>query len=561
MLMTQAAFAHEYSFYANASTGQRIYYKINGSNVAVCFPNTILPYQPWNGYTKPTGDLIIPSSVTYNGTTYSVTEIGQSAFDGCSGLTSVTIPNTVTKVCINAFLGCSGLVSIALGSTVSQIGQHAFEHCNSLTSVTIPNSVTFIDNFAFHCCTSLTSVTLGNSLTLIGQYAFRHCTSLTSLTIPNSVLTIELSAFDSCSNLTSVTIGNSVNQIGSNPFKNCRNLNTIVVSSENNYFDSRDNCNAIIKTTTNELISGCRNTVIPNTVTAIAPHSFQGCRGLYSLTIPSSVCSIGTCAFYCCSNLTRITSLAIEAPVISWGTFYEVSSTIPVYIPCGSAFSYDPTWNYFSNRIETFGFSLNVTSDNHTMGYAQILSGPNCSDSLALISATAYNGYHFTNWSDGNTDNPRQIIVTQDLGLTAYFAIDTFSVVVVSSDLTQGRVEGGGEFVYHTTCTIEATADSGYHFDHWSTGVTDNPYSFLVTSDTTITAFFEANGGNEGFEVISKDNIKIFYRVGSIIVEGTSDEVHVFDMTGRSVRNKALPAGVYMVKVGERTARKVVVMW
>lgn len=530
----QAAFAvYDYSFFANAPTGQVLYYKIIGENVRVCCPES---NYHWNGFTQPTGDLTIPSSVTYNGTTYTVTEIGQGAFWKCSGLTSVIIPNTVTQIRIDAFLDCSGLTSVTIGNSVTTIGISAFMNCSNLTSLTIPNSVLHISNNAFMNCTGLTSLTIGNSVSLIGQYAFLKCTSLTSLTIPNSVLTIEGSSFDSCINLTTVNIGNSVNHIVNNPFKYCNNLNTIVVNSGNNHYDSRNNCNAIIKTATNELVTGCKNTVIP-----------------------SSVTSIGTFAFYGCNNMTEITSLATQAPSLGNYAFTGVPSTIPVYIPCGSAASYDLIWTYFPNQIERPGFFLNVTSDNNTMGFAQVLSGPTCSNSMATISATAYTGYHFTNWSDGNTDNPRQIAVTHDIGLTAHFDISTFSVVVVSSDSTQGSVSGGGDFVYQTLCTIEATANDGYHFHHWSTGSWSNPFTFVVTHNSTNIAYFEADSGTE-VEENSFNNISIFSRDNRIVVKGTSDEVRVFDITGRLVRNEALPAGVYLVKVGDYLTRKVVVI-
>lgn len=563
MIVTPAVFAHEYSFYANAPTGQRIYYKINGNNVTVCCPGSLLPFSPWGGYSKPIGNLTIPSSVTYNGTTYTVTEIGQNAFWTCNGLTSVIIPNTVTSIKNQAFYECTGLTLVNIGDAVHDIAVESFAFCSSLTSLIIPNSVVFIGPRAFEFCDGLVSLSFGNSVGVISTLAFRDCTSLASIYIPGSVQSIASDAFRSCSGLFS-----------------------IVVSNDNSYYDSRNDCNAIIRTSTNNLVTGCRNTIIPNTVISIGPYAFYectslhfldipnsvttihnaafwGCSGLNSITLPDSLGYIGYASFYECIGLTSISSRAIVAPSFSVScndAFEGVPQSIPIYIPCGSAESYASGWNCFSNRNETLGFSINVASDNHAMGYAQILSGPNCSDSIVTILATAYNGYHFTNWSDGNTDNPRQIVVTQDFELMAYFVIDTFSIIVVSSDSLQGHVEGGGEFVYRTTCTIKATADSGYHFDHWSTEVTDNPYSFLVTSDTTITAYFEADGENEGLEVNNIDIIKIFSQGGRIIVEGTAAEVHVFDMIGRSVRNESLPAGVYMVKIGNHPARKVVVI-
>ena len=148
----------------------------------------------------------IPGSVTYNSVSYSVTSIGDDAFAGCRGLTSVTIPNSVTSIGDDAFAVCDGLTSVTIPNSVTSIGNSAFCGCSALTSVTIPNSVTSIGHEAFYECSSLTSIEIPNSVTSIGDYAFKCCRSLTSVTIPNSVTSIGKHAFNSCSSLTSVTI-------------------------------------------------------------------------------------------------------------------------------------------------------------------------------------------------------------------------------------------------------------------------------------------------------------------------------------------------------------------
>ena len=131
--------------------------------------------------------LIIPNSVT---------SIGDYAFSGCSGLTSVTIPNSVTSIGECAFVGCHGLTSVTIPNSVTSIGDGAFGNCSGLTSVTIPNSVTSIGNSAFNRCSGLTSVTIPNSVTSLGEGAFYGCKGLTSITIPNSVTSIGYNAFD-----------------------------------------------------------------------------------------------------------------------------------------------------------------------------------------------------------------------------------------------------------------------------------------------------------------------------------------------------------------------------
>ena len=128
------------------------------------------------------GEVVIPESVPYNGDVYSVTTIGENAFSGCSGLTSVTIPNTVTTIGNNAFCGCSGLTSIVIPSSVTSIGEGAFWGCRGLTSLSIPNSITSISDYTFYKCIGLTSITIPNSATSIGEGAFADCTNLMSVT-------------------------------------------------------------------------------------------------------------------------------------------------------------------------------------------------------------------------------------------------------------------------------------------------------------------------------------------------------------------------------------------
>ena len=172
-------------------------------------------------------EITIPSTISSNGVTYSVTSIGSRAFYNCKSLTSVTIPNSVTSIGDYAFFYCTNLTSVTIPNSVKSIGNNAFESC-SLASVTIPNSVKSIGSGAFDGCTSLASVTIPNSVTSIGNYAFRQ-TALVSVTIPNSVKSIGNSAFQSCSSLTSVTIPNSVTSIDRLAFYNCDKLTSVTI--------------------------------------------------------------------------------------------------------------------------------------------------------------------------------------------------------------------------------------------------------------------------------------------------------------------------------------------
>ena len=306
----------------------------------------------------------------------SVTSIAIAAFSRCSGLTSITIPESVTSIMDDAFSRCSGLTSVTIPESVTSIGTGAFSGCEALTSVTIPNSVTSIGNGAFMDCSGLTSVTIPNSVTSIGRWVFSGCSGLTSITIPNSVTSIEEQAFSRCSGLTSVTIPNSVTSIASYAFEDCSGLTSITipesvtsimddafsgcsgltsmkVESGNTIYDSRNNCNAIIETSSNTLISGCINTTIPNSVTSIGRYAFFNCSGLTSVTIPNSVTSIGGYVFYGCSSLTSVT---VENPTpitISSGDFPNCKNAT-LYVPAGSKAAYEAAdyWKDFKEIIE-----------------------------------------------------------------------------------------------------------------------------------------------------------------------------------------------------------------
>lgn len=164
LLLPATASAHD--FVING-----IYYLKNGSEATVTYKGD----SPWGHNNTYSGNVTIPTTVTYNGTTYSVSSIGNHAFRLCSGLTSVTIPNSVSTIGDFAFSGCSGLTRVTIPNSITSIGYQVFENCSGLTNITIPNSVTSIGDWAFRDCSGLTSVEIPNSVTSIGEFAFMGC--------------------------------------------------------------------------------------------------------------------------------------------------------------------------------------------------------------------------------------------------------------------------------------------------------------------------------------------------------------------------------------------------
>ena len=223
-----------------------------------------------------------------------MTRIEYEAFSGCSGLTSIEIPNSVTSIGREAFSGCSGLTSIEIPNSVTSIGSEAFSDCSGLTSVTINSNA--IASETYTSSSSMRDIfgeqvnqyVLGDSVKSIGGYAFSGCRGLTSVTIPNSVTSIGREAFSYCSGLTKVIVNDiaawcniSFAYNDSNPLIYAKHL----------YSDANTEITDL---------------VIPDGVTSIEGYAFYNCTGLTSIEIPNSVTSIGREAFYNCTGLTKV---------------------------------------------------------------------------------------------------------------------------------------------------------------------------------------------------------------------------------------------------------------
>lgn len=235
---------------------------------------------------KYSGSISIPSVIYYNSETYRVTSIGRFAFYACTDLTGISLPSTITTIGNGAFEGCSGLSFIYLPDSIISIGDAAFWGCSGLTSMTIPQSVTSI-----------------------GYGAFRGCSNIVAITIPASVTSIGHAAFSQCNNLSSIQ-----------------------VDAANPNYDSREGCNAIIETRTNTLLSGCKTTIIPHSVSAIGSEAFDDCKGLTAIMLPPQVTHIGQKAFWGCSGLTSIALPEGVTEIADW-TFSYCTNLTSIVIP------------------------------------------------------------------------------------------------------------------------------------------------------------------------------------------------------------------------------------
>ena len=324
------------------------------------------------------------TSCEINASTKTITDY---AFEYCSSLSSVTIPDSVTSIGSSAFKDCSSLTTFNVGANnenysssddgkilynkdktqiiaypsatgnitipdgVTEIKESEFAGSESLTSIVIPDSVTKIGDSAFRDCSSLVSVTMGNDVKEIDWSAFSGCSCLTSITIPDSVTSIGSQAFFGCSSLTNVTMGNGVKEIGNGAFNNCENLKfneykdgfylgnednpylaLIKIKSNNIASFEINSATKIIASNVFENCSSLSSITIPDSVTSIGSQAFYNCSSLTSVTIPDGVTSIGIQAFSDCSSLTSVT-IPDGVTTINSSTFYNCSSLTSVTIP------------------------------------------------------------------------------------------------------------------------------------------------------------------------------------------------------------------------------------
>ncbi len=362
---------------------------------------------------------------------------------------------------------------------------------------TIPDGIESIAGDAFNNCSSLTSVTIPNSVTSIGDYAFYDCTGLTSVTIPNSVTSIGDFAFSGCTGLTSVTIGNSVTSIGDRAFKDCSGLTSVIWNAKN-YADFVSN----------------------NTPFYADYHYWDGRQPhdiqfdlrpqITSFTFGNEVEHIPA---YLCSGMSNLTSVTIEAeiPPTLGSEAFNYTNNCPIYVPCSTLDAYKTAWSEYASQIKYEPLKYHITGNVNIEGSGSVQLPQNkCED---VITASPNYGYHFVRWNDGNTDNPRTIVLASDTSFTAEFAKNTYTISTTSANPEWGTTAGGKSALYLDEVEISATPNYGYHFvqwsdreyicDDWWDGVcyyghwgdynTEPTRTIVVERDSVITATFAKN--------------------------------------------------------------------
>lgn len=429
-------------------------------------------------------------------------------------------------------------------------------------SLEIPASVTYngttytinmIGSWVFAGCSDLSSVIIPNTVISIGSHAFQNCSGLSYITIPSSITTIGDDAFMDCTGLTSVIIPNSVTSIGECAFQGCIGLTSIAVESGNTTYDSRLNCNAIIETATNTLITGCMNTTIPNTVTSIGNFAFNYCSGLTSITIPNGVTSIGFSAFGHCIGLTSIiipnsltsigelaflscsglisvtiqdgvtsigssafehcyslTTISIPNSVTSIGAtaFRECNSLTSITLPAGITSIEDHTFSDCNNLtsvtipggVTSIGWQAFKNCISLDTVFMMPLEAPslgsnafsnNASGRVFILHGCSYDNYYNNSSWTSFRNYLREAIINYNLNLSVNdYMFGTVNVI---------PGPGNRNIRCDSSVVIQATDYYGY-FDHWSTGSTANPDTIYLVGDSTVIAYFT------GLTVLSSDS-------------------------------------------------------
>lgn len=349
----------------------------------------------WHTYSSKVNKVVIEDGITNVGSNAfdsfeklitvelpnSIKVIGESAFNECKGLISMDIPEGVEVIESYAFLCCWNLEKVTLPSTIKKLGTLAFDECNKLSEINLPEGLTELGGYTFTDCKSLKKITLPSTLKTVGYCDFDSCINLEEVVISEGVTNIGGYMFNGCISLKEIYIPSTVTNIGVNAFSKCDSLEKMVVSENNKVYDSRQQCNAIIKTSENMLDLGCSNTTIPNNIESIGDSAFANCKTLEEIIIPESVRYIGVWAFELCDNLKSVYFMGNE-PTIQYSSFNN--DTFNAYYLPGKEWS-ESTFN------GDYGGTI-------TWKLYSISNGVNTSDTSYELEYPIYNTENFTKY-------------------------------------------------------------------------------------------------------------------------------------------------------------------
>lgn len=366
-----------------------------------------------DGYRTSISTVTIPASVV---------AIADNAFRNCTSLSSLVIPSNVQTIGNYAFDGCSALNTVILPDGVS-LGTYVFNNCRTLRNVELPASMTTIPEGLFYGCNDLASVTIPSGVTSVGSFAFYGCRNIYTLTVPASVTTIGAQSFASMNGLRFVNLAAGIETVGSNAFENSTHI--VLTNFEGSLSDwlaiSFENENSQpVSRSRNLAINGelLSELNVPAGITEIKPFAFYGDTLISEITLPADVATIGDKAFYHLKGLERITLHSLPANV-SANAFEGVSADVVVAVPCGmDVQARNQQWGGFTNFV-TDGMPV-LTLEQRPGGTVSIEQYPSCSDAEYVYQIIANNGmnYQFQSWSDGNTEQSRNVTLTEDMTLS-----------------------------------------------------------------------------------------------------------------------------------------------
>ena len=480
------------------------------------------------GDVKYEGDIVIPSSIVSKNDTVSVIGISKYAFENCSSLTSIEIPNSVTHIGSCAFKNCSSLTSIEIPNSVTSIENYTFYNCSSLTSIVIPNSVISIGDKAFYNCSSLTSIEIPNSVTTIGSDAFSNCTSLTSIEIPKSVTIID--AFENCSSLTSIHIPESVTNIGG--FRGCSSLTSIEIPNSVTYIWG---C----------AFYGCSSLTsieIPNSVTYIGEGAFFGCSSLTSIEIPNSVTYIGNSAFAYCTSLSEI-QLSKNLTRLDFGLFTDCTSLQSLTIP-GSIRKIVFFYEESSNSL-TPTFSSSIKSIRFDYSYESF---------EILYYLDPISQYYYTDWSDKTvstfTNQIENLYIDRKFGKTSGLSFRSLKDLIIGEHIRNLQITG--DIAPNlSTITCYATTpptDVSFKQSQYTDIILKVPYEAL--EDYKKAEGWKNFWNIEGFDPAGADDVT----TNILNLSSSCQEISRYNLNGQQVSEDY--KGVVIVRLSDGTTKK-----